>query len=120
MLLMRIVLYANLIVSLASAIAALLAMREPSMLVQEKQAPSATTKFYVSMYAARSLPFGLLSGLLPFLSAGTVVSVVLLTAAFIQVTDAVIAGQRKFRGMLLGATVGAVVHALTGFLLLHH
>jgi len=70
--------------------------------------------FYVRMYAARSIPFGLAAGLLPFWPGGPAVAWVLFTAAVIQIVDVIIAAGKKERGMMIGASVGAIVHLLCG------
>lgn len=66
------------------------------------------------MYAARAVPFGLAAGILPFWPGGAAVAWVLLTAGVIQIADAVIAMGKKDRGMLIGASVGAIVHIICG------
>ena len=66
------------------------------------------------MYAARSIPFGLAAGILPFWPGGPAVAWVLFTAAVIQIVDVVIAAKRKERGMMMGASVGAIVHLICG------
>ena len=70
--------------------------------------------FYARMYAARSIPFGLAAGILPYWPGGSTVAWVLLTAAVIQIVDVVIAVGKKEWGMMIGASVGAIVHLLCG------
>ncbi len=107
----------NLLVSFASAGAALLALRKPASLSGSGQV-SAGELFYARMYAARSVPFGVASAVLPFGPGGQAVAWVLFTAATIQMLDAVIALHKKDRGMAIGASIGATVHFLTGIVLL--
>jgi len=70
--------------------------------------------FYVRMYAARSVPFGLTAAILPFLRRGTAIAAVLFTAAAIQTIDVIIAAENKKRGMMIGGSVGAIVHLICG------
>ena len=70
--------------------------------------------FYVRMYAARSIPFGLAVGILPFWYKGKAVAWVLFTAAVIQIADVLIAMGKKEWRMILGASAGAIVHTLCG------
>ncbi len=71
--------------------------------------------FYVRMYAARSIPFGLVAGILPFWLRGSAVAWLLFTAAVIQIVDVVIGVEKKERGMIIGPSIAAVVHLLCGF-----
>jgi len=108
-----ILLLMNLLVSLASAVAAVIALIRPASFSGSSHVVSGEI-FYVRMYAARSIPFGLAAGLLPFWPGGPAVAWVLFTAAVIQIVDVVIAAGKKERGMMIGASVGAIVHLLCG------
>lgn len=66
------------------------------------------------MYAARAIPFGLMAGFLPFWFGGSAVAWVLFTAAAIQVADIVIGVAKKDCGMIVGPSLGAIVHLLCG------
>jgi len=103
----------NLLVSLASAVAAVIALIRPASFSGSRHVVSGEL-FYVRMYAARSIPFGLAAGLLPLWPGGPAVAWVLFTAAAIQIVDVVIAVGKKERGMMVGASVGAIVHLLCG------
>ena len=105
--------FLNLLVSLASAGAAVIALLRPGSFSGSSQVGRGEI-FYVRMYAARSIPFGLASGILPYSSGGPAVAWVLFTAAVIQIVDVVIAVGKKDRGMMIGASVGAIVHLLCG------
>ena len=74
--------------------------------------------FYAQIYAARSVPFGLAVGLLPFWYGGVPMFLLLFTAALVQGTDVLIAAGSKASGMAMGATVGLVIHAGCGFAIL--
>jgi len=108
-----ILLLLNLLVSLASAVAAVIALIRPASFSGSRHVERGEL-FYVRMYAARSIPFGLAAGLLPFWPGGPAVAWVLFTAAVIQLVDVAIAVGKKERGMMIGASVGAVVHLLCG------
>ena len=103
----------NLLVSLASAGAAGIALFRPASFSGSSDVTRGEI-FYMHMYAARSLPFGLAVGILPFWLGGPIVAWVLFTAAVIQIVDVVIAVGKKERGMMIGASVGAIVHLLCG------
>jgi len=111
-----ILLLLNLLVSLASAVAAVIALIRPAAFSGSSHVERGEI-FYVRMYAARSIPFGLTAGILPLWPGGPVVAWVLFTAAVIQIVDVVIAVGQKERGMMIGASVGAIVHLLCGLAL---
>jgi hypothetical protein len=106
----------NLIVSLASAAWAAVAVFRPASLSNSRQVTEGE-KFYVRMYAARALPFGLAIGALPFWGGGFAVESILIAAAFVQIADIVIAVQRKNLGMICGAATGAIAHLACAFVL---
>ncbi len=66
------------------------------------------------MYAARSIPVGLATAIMPFCLKGGVVAWLLFTAAVIQIADVMIAVRKKERGMIIGASLASVVHILCG------
>ena len=103
----------NLVASLASAAWGVVALIRPGYLSGASNAERGKSLF-VRMYAARSIPFGLAAGFLPFWFAGKAVAWVLFTAAAIQVADILIGAGRKERGMIVGASIGATVHILCG------
>ncbi len=103
----------NLLVSLASAAAALIALTRPASLSGSSHVEAGEI-FYVRMYAARSVPFGLVAAVLPFSPGGPAVAWILFTAAAIQIVDIIIAAEHKERRMMIGASVGAIVHLLCG------
>ncbi len=103
----------NLVASFASAAWALFALVRPASLSGSRRI-SRGELFYVRMYAARSIPFGIAGGILPFWLGGKAVAWVLFTAAVTQIADLTIAVGKKERGMIMGASVGAIVHVLCG------
>ncbi len=108
-----VLIFLNLLVSFASAVAAVIALIRPASLSDSSHIVPGEL-FYVRMYAARAIPFGLVAGILPFWPGGPAVAWVLFTAAVIQLVDVVIAVGKKKRGMTIGASVGAIVHLLCG------
>jgi hypothetical protein len=107
------ILVLNLIASFTSAGWAVVALVRPASLsgsscVEQGEA------FYARMYAARAIPFGLAAGMLPLWFAGQAVAWLLFTAALTQGADGVIAARKKQTGMLVGASVGAIIHVLCG------
>ena len=110
---MRSVLLSNLVVSFASAAWAAFALLRPQSLSGSKTIEGGEI-FYVRMYAARSIPLGLTTGLLPFWFKNEAVASMLFTAAAIQGLDIVIAVVKKQPGMAVGATVGTTVHLVCG------
>ena len=106
----------NLVAALASAGWAGAALVRPAVL-SGTASPDYGEKFYARMYAARTIPLGLLTGLLPFWAHGLPVAGVLFTAAAVQLADAGIALGKHDRGMMLGALAGTAIHAAAGVLL---
>ncbi len=107
----------NLVASLASAAWAVVAVLRPASLSGSSHIERGEI-FYVRMYAARSIPFGLAAGILPFWPGGKAVAWILFTAAMIQIADVMIGVAKKERGMIMGASVGAIVHILCGLSIL--
>lgn len=103
----------NLVASLASAAFGVVALARPAALSGSSQVARGQM-FYVRMYAARAIPFGLAAGLLPFWFGGKAVACLLFTAAVIQVADVAIGMEKKDREMIVGPSVGAVVHLVCG------
>jgi hypothetical protein len=106
-------LFLNLLASLASAVAAVIALIRPAALSGSNHVVNGEF-FYVHIYAARSSRFGLTAGILPFLLAGQAVGWVLFTTAVIRIADVVITIGKKDRRMVISASVGATVHLLCG------
>ncbi len=103
----------NLVASFASAASAVVALLRPALLSASIHISHGET-FYVRMYAARAIPFGLAAGILPFWAGEKAVAWVLFTAAVIQIVDVMIAMGKKDRRMIVAASVGAIVHILCG------
>ena len=99
----------NLVVSLVSVLAAVMALFRPDMLSGSKQV-SGGEVFYVHMYAARGVPFGLAAGFLPVWFAGPAMAWLLFVAAMVQAIDVIVAVRQGEWKMMAGASVGTIVH----------
>ena len=60
------------------------------------------------------MPLALAAGLLPFWYGGAPVPLLLFTTALIQGADVLIAIEKQEPGMIMGATVGLIIHVLCG------
>jgi hypothetical protein len=103
------ILVLNLLVALTSAAAGVIALVRPASLTGSPHLESGEI-FYARMYAARSIPFGLVAAIFPFWRGGLIVAGVLFTAGVIQVLDVVIAANKKDWRMASGASFAALVH----------
>ena len=104
----------NSLISLASAGWAVVALVQPAFLSGSGHV-SGGERFYSRMYAVRSIPFGLATAIAPFCTGGTAIAWLLFTAAGIQITDAIIGAEKKARGMMIGASLAALIHVLCGW-----
>lgn len=111
----RVVVSANVLAAVLSGVAAVLARRNPALLVGGRVTPMVT--FYVEAYLARQLPLSaVLLGLLA--TSGTPgLRPVLLLAGLAQAGDAAVGARHARPGMILGSTVGAVIHLGSAVLL---
>lgn len=108
----------NAIISLSTVIAAGLALARPKTFSGSRHVVAGEL-FFARMYAARAIPFGILAGLLPFMSSVDPwpTKILLIAAALVQVVDVVIGASKKEWGMVGGAAAAVVVHSLTAWLL---
>ena len=110
-----IILVLNLVASFTSVVWAVVALVRPASL-SGSSCVEPGEAFYAKMYAARAIPFGLAAGILPLWFEGKTVACVLFIAALMQTADVVIAARKKEPGMMVGASVGAIIHVLCGLL----
>ena len=103
----------NFVASLGSAAWAAVALVRPAALSGSSHI-SRGEIFYVRMYAARSIPLGLATAIMPFCLPGKAVAWLLFTAAVIQIADVIIAAGKKERGMIIGASLASLIHILCG------
>ena len=107
----------NLVASLGATAGGVVALARPQALTGSGiVAPG--ENFYARLYAARTIPFSLASGILPFLFHGQLVAIVLFIAAFIQAVDVAIGASVKKTFMIVGASLGTLIHLLCGVTLL--
>lgn len=98
----------NALAAVVSGVAAVLARRDPAALVSGEPTPMAD--FYVDAYVARQLPLSaVLVGLLAA-RGGAGLRPLLLVAGLVQAADAAVGVRHAKPGMVVGSTVGAVVH----------
>ena len=86
--------------------------------MSKSQEISAGEKFFAQMYAARAVPFGIVTAVIPFVAASDVATVrlVLMAAMVVQVVDAGIGVRRREVAMIIGPSIAAIVHGLTAWL----
>ena len=70
------------------------------------------------MYAARAVPLGAVTAVVPFIAASDIstVRLVLMAAMVVQVVDAGIGVRRREVTMIIGPSIAAIVHGLTAWL----
>ena len=79
---------------------------------------SAGERFFAQMYAARAVPLGVVTAVVPFIAASdiTTVRLILMAAMVVQVVDAGIGVRRREVAMIIGPSIAAIVHGLTAWL----
>jgi hypothetical protein len=105
----------NLLVSLISAFAGVIALVRPESLSGSTQVEGGEI-YYARLFAARTVPVGLIAGTLPFLAKGPMVAWVLFIAAAIQAADVVIGVKKKDTRMMIGASFAAIIYLVCGFM----
>lgn len=110
---MTALLVANAVGAAASVVFAVLGALRPAAL-SGSGAPTAGERFYGWMYAVRGIPLGVVAGVVPLLWSGPAAAAVLYAAAAAQVGDAAIGVGRGKGTMIVGASVLAVLHGVTG------
>jgi hypothetical protein len=106
---------ANVLAAVLSGASAVLARRDPTLLVDGSV--TSIVNFYVEAYLARALPISaVLIGLLATKRA-TGLRPMLLVAGLAQVGDAIIGAGHGQPGMIAGSVVGAVIHLGSAWLL---
>ena len=115
--LLTILKFLNLVTALITSAAGIVALIRPQQLTRGKPVGPGGS-FYVRLYAARAIPFGIVAGLLPYFFQGPVVPIVLILAAVIQTSDIAIGIGVKIPRVILGASVAALTHLLCALALL--
>jgi len=110
---MTVLLCLNTLAALLGAAFGVLAVARPQAM-SGSSAPTPAERYFAALYAARSVPLGLLAAGLPWAARGAGVTWLLFLAAAIQLLDAAIGVRRKEIGMILGPTAAAVIHTAAG------
>ena len=86
--------------------------------MSKSQEVSAGERFFAQMYAARAVPLGAVTAVVPFIAASDIstVKLVLMAAMVVQVVDAGIGVRRREVTMIIGPSIAAIVHGLTAWL----
>ena len=86
--------------------------------MSKSQEVSAGERFFAQMYAARAVPLGAVTAVVPFIAASDIstVRLVLMAAMVVQVVDAGIGVRRREVAMIIGPSIAAIVHGLTTWL----
>ncbi|WP_278698727.1 hypothetical protein [Actinomyces oris] len=81
-------------------------------IMSKSQEVSAGERFFAQMYAARAVPLGAVTAVLPFIAASDIstVKLVLMAAMVVQVVDAGIGVRRREVAMIVGPSIAAIVH----------
>ena len=87
-------------------------------IMSKSQKVSAGERFFAQMYAARAVPLGAVTAVVPFIAASDIstVKLVLMAAMVVQVVDAGIGVRRREVAMIIGPSIAAIVHGLTAWL----
>ena len=101
-----------------STVSSLLAVFRPQIM-SKSQEVSAGERFFAQMYAARAVPLGAVTAVVPFIAASDIstVKLVLMAAMVVQVVDAGIGVRRREVAMIVGPSIAAIVHGLTAWLI---
>lgn len=107
----------NAIAATISTVSSLLAVFRPQIM-SKSQEVSAGERFFAQMYAARAVPLGAVTAVVPFIAASDIstVKLVLMAAMVVQVVDAGIGVRRREVAMIIGPSIAAIVHDLTAWL----
>ncbi|WP_147304113.1 hypothetical protein [Subtercola boreus] len=115
----RVLMGVNILAALASGIFGAVALAAPSSLVGHTVSPNPDTRFYVDMYAVRSIVIAasLVTASLTLRRIPVVGAIALAGGGLVQVGDAAIAAQFGTPGVV-GASVAAFIHLGTAGLML--
>ena len=101
----------NAIAATISTVSSLLAVFRPQIM-SKSQEVSAGERFFAQMYAARAVPLGAVTAVVPFIAASDIstVKLVLMAAMVVQVADAGIGIRRREPAMIVGPSIAAIIH----------
>ena len=94
-----------------SAVSSMLVVFQPRIM-SKSQEISAGERFFAQMDAARAVPFGIVTAVIPFVATSDVATVrlVLMAAMAVQIVDAGIGVRRREQAMIVGPSIAAIVH----------
>ena len=94
-----------------STVSSLLVVFQPRIM-SKSQEISAGERFFAQMYAARAVPFGIVTAVIPFVATSDVATVrlVLMAAMAVQIVDAGIGIRRREQAMIVGPSIAAIIH----------
>ena len=107
----------NTIMGAGAAGFAVAAVIRPRLLAPSDSA-NRDDRFYPSMYAARSIPLGLMVTAVVWLEPGPLTPLVLIVAALAQLADTAIGLSHRLTGMAVGAAIAAACHIAGALVLL--
>ena len=86
--------------------------------MSKSQEISAGERFFAQMYAARAVPFGIVTAVIPFVATSDVATVrlVLMAAMVVKIVDAGIGIRRREVAMIIGPSIAAIIHGITAWL----
>ena len=101
----------NAIAAAISTVSSLLAVFQPQIMSKSREV-SAGERFFAQMYAARAVPFGMVTAVVPFVAAldVTTVRLVLIAATVVQIVDVGIGIRRREPAMIVGPSIAAIIH----------
>ena len=107
----------NTIMGVGSAAAAGAAVARPRLLAPH-DGTERDDRFYPSMYAARSIPLGLMVTAVVWLEPGPLTPLVLIVAALAQLADTAIGLSHRLTGLAVGGAIAAACHIAGALVLL--
>ena len=101
----------NVIAATVSTVSSLLTVVQPQIMSKSREV-SAGERFFAQMYAARAVPLGVVTAVVPFIAASdiTTVRLILMAAMVVQVADAGIGIRRREPAMIAGPSIATIVH----------
>ena len=102
--------------SIATIIAALIALVKPSMMSRSATITHGE-QFYAAMYASRALPLGLLTVVAPFTFNGSALQLVFAAASLAQIGDVIIGLKKQEWGMVIAPAVLAAIYLAAAWFL---
>ena len=101
----------NAIAATISMTSSLLIVFRPQIMSKSREV-SPGERFFAQMYAARAVPFGMVTAVVPFVAASdvTIVRLILIAATVVQIVDVGIGIRRREPAMIVGPSIAAIIH----------